>query len=162
MPVHPILFALLFPKVESTYPVYFRGFISLWNHRLKPIYQTLFAVIDGQIDGTTQSVIRRRKFGDPVVVNPNENILNQDGSTLIKIEYDRGTLSVSKDDHDIPFLRYTDGEPIDVRYVGFSTGFGSSGEFQVLNLPERPDAQEIQDHEAQAEGETEEEEERTF
>ena len=82
----------------------------------------------------TKSVIRRSKQGNPLTTSNTQSILDPKTFTTFIIDWDGSTLQVIKDGCQNPFLVYTDDAPLTVNFIGFSTGFGSEGDFVFKNL----------------------------
>lgn len=85
--------------------------------------------------GNTQSVIRRcQQCGHEVEVQT-IGILSGTEFRGFWITYDStGLISVGKYGEGFPFMEWMDPNPFQINYVGYSTGFGSQGEFRFCNL----------------------------
>ena len=99
--------------------------------RLSSVYFNI-SVIGGW--SNTKSAIRRVKQGDNLVEVSTPKLLKKGADRSFIIKWDEETLSVTQAGEDTPFMTYTDKDPLNVRYVGFTTGWGSGGKWTFLNL----------------------------
>ncbi|XP_077978612.1 uncharacterized protein LOC144434040 isoform X2 [Glandiceps talaboti] len=76
----------------------------------------------------TQSVIRRRKQGDHKAVASTPGILSPNEFRGFWITYNNGVIKVGKEGQEA-FMEWTDPKPLPVNNMGYSTGWGSTGEF---------------------------------
>ena len=69
------------------------------------------------------------------VVESTPSILNENEWRGFWITYNMNTgmMDVGKEAQ-AAFMTYTDPDPLEVKYVGYSTGFGSEGIFRFCNL----------------------------
>ena len=87
----------------------------------------IFLVIGGW--GNTRSVIRRCKQCTNLVTASHTPLSSTEARSFV-VSYRNGRVAVfAGDDLDQPFMEYVDPNPLDVRHVGYSTGWGSTGEF---------------------------------
>ncbi|XP_072020213.1 macrophage mannose receptor 1-like [Amphiura filiformis] len=99
-----------------------------------PMYEI---VIGGY--GNTLSAVRRCKQCANEIDAPTPSILNINEwrGFWITFNINTGKMEIGKEAH-AAFLTYTDPDPIDVQYVGYSTGWGSEGRFRFCNLTDAP------------------------
>ncbi|KAJ8034986.1 C3 and PZP-like alpha-2-macroglobulin domain-containing protein 8 [Holothuria leucospilota] len=45
-----------------------------------------------------------------------------------------GAIAVGRDDETTPFMEWIDPDPVDVQYLGYSTGWESKGEFRLCSF----------------------------
>ena len=77
----------------------------------------------------TKSVIRRCKQCTNLATN-RHNPLNRAEFRDFQVSYVDGTIKVYYWDHpSVLFMEYTDPNPLSIGMVGYSTGWGSTGEF---------------------------------
>ena len=88
-----------------------------------------FIVIGGW--SNTHSSIRQGKGKNfPDFFEPRTtNILNSGEFREFRISWAGGKISVFKAGEKTPFMTYTHSTPFPVKYVGYTTGWGSSGQF---------------------------------
>lgn len=87
--------------------------------------------------GNTQSVIRLCPSCPHEVEVETIGILSGSEFRGFVITYGSdGPISVFKYGEGIPFMEWTDPNPFQVNYVGYSTGYGSDGEFKFCELGE--------------------------
>ncbi|XP_022082062.1 secretory phospholipase A2 receptor-like [Acanthaster planci] len=88
--------------------------------------------------GNTHSAIRRCSQCQNLVYVSTPNFLSANEFRGFWVNYDMSTgqLDVGKEGQADAFMSWTDPSPLDVKYVGYSTGFGHAGEFQFCNLCE--------------------------
>ncbi|XP_077978663.1 uncharacterized protein LOC144434081 [Glandiceps talaboti] len=79
--------------------------------------------------GNTQSVIRRSKQGNTKVEASTPSILSPTEFRGFWITYNNGVIKVGKEGH-AAFMEWTDPTPLPVNNIGYSTGWGSNGEFK--------------------------------
>ncbi|XP_071824781.1 macrophage mannose receptor 1-like isoform X2 [Apostichopus japonicus] len=85
--------------------------------------------------GNTQSVIRLCPTCAHEVEVETIGILSGTQFRGFEITYTAdGLISVYKYGEGIPFMEWTDPNPFQVNYIGYSTGYGSDGEFKFCNL----------------------------
>ncbi|XP_038077198.1 lymphocyte antigen 75-like [Patiria miniata] len=91
-------------------------------------------IIGGWTNGN--SAIRRCGQCTNEVYISTPNFLSANEFRGFWINYDLGTgkLDVGKEGQGTWFMTWTDPQPLDVKYVGYSTGFGFAGEFEFCNL----------------------------
>ncbi|XP_033624617.1 macrophage mannose receptor 1-like [Asterias rubens] len=96
--------------------------------------QLLYEVVIGDKQNTFSS-IRRCKLCKDKVKKATSAFLNNQEFRAFWITYDlnTGVIAVGKK-HELAFMTWTDPNPLDVKYVGYSTGAGSHGEFKFCNL----------------------------
>ncbi|XP_078691370.1 uncharacterized protein LOC144921857 isoform X1 [Branchiostoma floridae x Branchiostoma belcheri] len=84
--------------------------------------------------GNTKSAIRRGKLGSDVtnVDTPAINSPTEYRTFWINLASD-GTISVGKGGESLPFMSWTDPNPIRVSYAGYSTGWGSDGRWKFCS-----------------------------
>ncbi|KAJ8039556.1 C3 and PZP-like alpha-2-macroglobulin domain-containing protein 8 [Holothuria leucospilota] len=83
----------------------------------------------------TQSVIRRCKQCENQVTVSTIHYLSANEYRRFWITFDRnGAVAVGRNDKSTPFMEWTDPAPLDVKYLGYSTCCGSSGEFRFCGL----------------------------
>ncbi|KAI8513766.1 hypothetical protein Bbelb_080900 [Branchiostoma belcheri] len=81
-------------------------------------------------DGNTRSFIRR-DVGDRLVEVSTPGILSGTESRGFWIAWSGdGTVSVGKEGRLTPFMQWTDPHPLPVNYVGYTTAYGSAGDFK--------------------------------
>ncbi|XP_078589314.1 C3 and PZP-like alpha-2-macroglobulin domain-containing protein 8 [Branchiostoma floridae x Branchiostoma japonicum] len=81
-------------------------------------------------DGDTRSFIRR-DVGPRLVEVATPGILSGTEFRGFWIDWSSdGTISVGKRNEHTPFMQWTDPHPLPVLYVGYTTGYGSSGSFK--------------------------------
>ena len=85
--------------------------------------------------GNMQSVIRRCIQCDNEVTVSTPGYLSPDEFRGFWIKYDQttGVLQVGREGNAY-FMQWQDPNPLDVEYVGYTTGFGSTGVFRFCNL----------------------------
>ncbi|XP_072020262.1 macrophage mannose receptor 1-like [Amphiura filiformis] len=100
--------------------------------------EAMYEIVIGGF-GNMQSVIRRCIQCENEVVASTPSILNINEWRGFWITYNMNTgkMEVGKEAQG-PFMIYTDPNPIQVKYVGYSTGFGSEGKFRFCNLTDLP------------------------
>ncbi|XP_077993134.1 macrophage mannose receptor 1-like [Glandiceps talaboti] len=97
--------------------------LSANNYDTDPMYEI---VIGGW--GNTQSVIRRCIQCANEVVASTIDIVSPTEFRAFWITFVNGKISVGKDG-ETAFMEWTDPDPLSINYVGYTTGFGSNGEF---------------------------------
>ncbi|XP_077993133.1 macrophage mannose receptor 1-like [Glandiceps talaboti] len=90
---------------------------------IDPMYEV---VIGGW--SNTQSAIRRCAMCDLEVSVSTIDILSSTEFRAFWITFVNGKISVGKD-REPAFMEWTDPDPVTVNYVGYTTGYGSSGDF---------------------------------
>ncbi len=84
--------------------------------------------------GNTFSGIRLSKLGHTEVLEDTPDLLSSTEFREFFISFDgSGTLDIGKKDQE-PFMSYTHDEPYPIRFIGFSTGFGSTGMWEFLDF----------------------------
>ncbi|XP_071941074.1 uncharacterized protein [Antedon mediterranea] len=84
--------------------------------------------------GNTRSVIRRCKQCTNLVSERRPNgFLNSESFRKFWIDFADSTISVGAE-NEPAFMVYTDDNPLQVLYVGFTTGWGSNGNFQFCGF----------------------------
>ncbi|XP_035693199.1 uncharacterized protein LOC118427484 isoform X2 [Branchiostoma floridae] len=100
--------------------------LSSQNYDLDDMYEI---VIGGW--NNTSSVIRRSKGGTDQTGSPTPGILSSAESRGFWISWTMdGTISVGKQGESQHFMQWTDPEPLQVVYAGYTTGWGSTGEWR--------------------------------
>ncbi|XP_078612531.1 uncharacterized protein LOC144882551 isoform X1 [Branchiostoma floridae x Branchiostoma japonicum] len=100
--------------------------LSSQNYNLDDMYEI---VIGGW--NNTSSVIRRSKGGTDLTGSPTPGILSSAESRGFWIAWTvDGTISVGKQGESQHFMQWTDPEPLQVVYAGYTTGWGSTGEWR--------------------------------
>ncbi|KAJ8049161.1 C3 and PZP-like alpha-2-macroglobulin domain-containing protein 8 [Holothuria leucospilota] len=67
-----------------------------------------------------------------------EGIVSQDEFRQFCITFEcNGNITVGRNEDAIPFLQWTDPNPLVVNYMGYSTGWGSTGEFRFCNFAKK-------------------------
>ncbi|XP_077978786.1 uncharacterized protein LOC144434206 [Glandiceps talaboti] len=79
--------------------------------------------------GNTQSVIRRSKQGNTKIEASTPSILSPTEFRGFWITYNNGVIKVGKEGQ-AAFMEWTDPTPLPVNNIGYSTGWGSNGEFK--------------------------------
>ncbi|XP_033105774.1 uncharacterized protein LOC117108037 [Anneissia japonica] len=84
----------------------------------------------------TKSVIRRSRQGDNLAVYVNRNgFVDTEEFRRFWISFRGGDIRVGEDGKPA-FMHLPDGSPIDVHYIGYTTGWGSDGEFKFCDFGE--------------------------
>ncbi|XP_078665528.1 uncharacterized protein LOC144907954 [Branchiostoma floridae x Branchiostoma belcheri] len=84
----------------------------------------------------TQSVIRRAPDGDNEVTVSTQDILSSDEFRGFWISWAAdGTIAAGRDGESSPFMQWRDPNPLGIAYFGYSTGWGSAGEFRFPCQP---------------------------
>ena len=85
--------------------------------------------------GNTRSVIRRCKQCEAHTTVETDHYLSASEFRMFWITFgNNGVIAVGREDESTPFMEWTDPDPLDIQYLGYSTGWGSSGEFRFCNL----------------------------
>ena len=79
--------------------------------------------------GNTQSVIRRSKQGNTKIEASTPSILSPTEFRGFWITYNNGVIKVGKEGQ-AAFMEWTDPTPLPVNNIGYSTGWGSNGQFE--------------------------------
>ncbi|XP_077981785.1 C3 and PZP-like alpha-2-macroglobulin domain-containing protein 8 [Glandiceps talaboti] len=77
----------------------------------------------------TKSVIRRAKHSELRVEASTPGILSPNEFREFWISYNNGVIRVGKEGDQEAFMEWTDPDPLPVKYLGYSTGWGSDGQF---------------------------------
>ncbi|XP_077861526.1 uncharacterized protein LOC144341898, partial [Saccoglossus kowalevskii] len=80
----------------------------------------------------TQSFIRRCMLCENEVVEETPDILSADEFRAFYVTWYDGYIKVGKRSEE-PFMEWQDPDPLPVNYVGYTTGWGSEGEFQLCS-----------------------------
>ncbi|XP_066266631.1 uncharacterized protein [Branchiostoma lanceolatum] len=100
--------------------------LSSQNYDLDGMYEI---VIGGW--NNTKSAIRRSKGGTDRAFNATPGILSSTESRGFWIAWTvDGSISVGRQEETRPFLQWTDPDPLEVAYAGYTTGWGSTGEWR--------------------------------
>ncbi|XP_066266629.1 uncharacterized protein [Branchiostoma lanceolatum] len=113
--------------------------LSSQNYDLDGMYEI---VIGGW--NNTKSAIRRSKGGTDRAFNATPGILSSTESRGFWIAWTvDGSISVGRQEETRPFLQWTDPDPLEVAYAGYTTGWGSTGEWRFCPsvLQRRAEAQ---------------------
>ncbi|KAJ8017844.1 C3 and PZP-like alpha-2-macroglobulin domain-containing protein 8 [Holothuria leucospilota] len=83
----------------------------------------------------TQSVIRRCEQCSHLVTEATDLYLSANEFRWFWITFDsNGAIAVGRKDESTSFMKWADPDPLEVQYLGYSTGFGSSGQFRFCCL----------------------------
>ena len=86
--------------------------------------------------GNTYSGIRLSKLGHTEVAADTPDLLSASEFRDFFISFDHaGTLEIGRGEQE-PFLTYTHSDPYPIRFIGFSTGFGSTGTWEFPDFGE--------------------------
>ncbi|XP_078695320.1 uncharacterized protein LOC144924223 isoform X2 [Branchiostoma floridae x Branchiostoma belcheri] len=100
--------------------------LSSQNQDLDDMYEI---VIGGW--NNTRSAIRRSNQGDDWAFSSTPGILSSTESRGFWISWTAtGTISVGRQGEAHPFLEWTDPQPLHVAYAGYTTGWGSAGQWR--------------------------------
>ena len=77
-----------------------------------------------------KSGIRRTKGGTDLVTVDTPDILLGTEFRGFWVSWNDGTIKVGRAGESFPFMEWTDPNPLAVNYIGYSTGWGSTGEFR--------------------------------
>ncbi|KAI8514743.1 hypothetical protein Bbelb_073340 [Branchiostoma belcheri] len=81
--------------------------------------------------GNTQSVIRRSAEGTAKTTVSTPGILSADELRGFWISWvPDGTIAVGREGEGSPFMQWQDPDPLPIQYFGYSTGYGSAGQFR--------------------------------
>ncbi|KAJ8049147.1 C3 and PZP-like alpha-2-macroglobulin domain-containing protein 8 [Holothuria leucospilota] len=95
---------------------------------------TLYEIVIGA-GSNTFSTIRRCKLCADLVYRGTAFYLNSDEYRRFWITFgNNGSITVGKDEASSPFLEWTDPNPLEINYLGYSTGWKSKGEFRFCNF----------------------------
>lgn len=96
----------------------------------------LYEIVIGA-GSNTFSTIRRCKLCADLVYRGTAFYLNSDEYRRFWITFGKnGSITVGKDDESSPFLEWTDPDPLEINYLGYSTGWKSKGDFRFCNFGE--------------------------
>ncbi|KAJ8041524.1 C3 and PZP-like alpha-2-macroglobulin domain-containing protein 8 [Holothuria leucospilota] len=83
----------------------------------------------------TKSVIRRCKQCINLVSELTNRYLSANEFRWFWITFEsNGAITVGRNNESTPFMKWTDPDPLEVQYLGYSTGFGNSGQFRFFGL----------------------------
>ncbi|XP_033110354.1 adhesion G protein-coupled receptor E3-like [Anneissia japonica] len=102
--------------------------LSAQDTDLDPLYEI---VIGGW--GNTKSTIRRCKLCKGLVYFQSSGFLDPNDYRRFWIQFVDGNIAVGYIG-EVAFMTYNDPNPLDVNYVGYSTGWGSCGSFQFCGI----------------------------
>ncbi|XP_078670967.1 uncharacterized protein LOC144911067 isoform X2 [Branchiostoma floridae x Branchiostoma belcheri] len=99
------------------------------------VINDMYEIVIGGL-GNAQSVIRRSQDGENKVTVSTQDVLSSDefGGFWISWAAD-GTIAAGRDGESSPFMQWQDPNPLGVWYFGYSTGWGSAGEFRFPCQP---------------------------
>lgn len=87
-----------------------------------------------------KSVIRKNRSKPEVAEAETSDILSGDEFRGFWIRWSDNTLTVGREGFHEPMLSYTDSDPINVGFIGFCTGWGACGEWQLEDEVPTPSA----------------------
>ncbi|XP_072024674.1 uncharacterized protein [Amphiura filiformis] len=103
--------------------------LSSENCDVKEMYEIVLGA-----GGNTYSGLRLSKLGHTEVTADTEDFLSATEFRDFYISFDdEGSLQIGRREEE-PFLSYTHEDPYPIRFIGFSTGFGSTGMWEFLDF----------------------------
>lgn len=97
-----------------------------------------------------KSAIRRCKQCKNKVTSKTTHYLSSNDFRRFWITFGgNGTIAVGRNSETTPFMEWTDPDPLSVQYLGYSTGWGSSGKFRFCSMEDHsPKADKIACHDS--------------
>ena len=74
-----------------------------------------------------------RRQGKDVDMHVEKGIVNQNEYRYYIVTWNGSTLKIFKKGHGTPFMEFTDGDPLEVHFFGIMTGWGSEGDWNLIN-----------------------------
>ncbi|XP_077862604.1 uncharacterized protein LOC100373394 [Saccoglossus kowalevskii] len=95
----------------------------------------MYEIVIGGLENS-QSFIRRSKQGEDLAIAITPKMLSPSEFRGFWVTWDNGIIKVGRAGETEPFMQMEDPNPLTINYIGYSTGWGSTGVFYVCTAYE--------------------------